>query len=283
MDPDPVGPDDDGDDVGDDMPVGEPGQPSIPAPTGTCPELVNGDVTFAPIGMAPRKVRLALDANRTTPGALVLYWHATFSGPEEAKYSLGATHDLLVQDGGVIAAPYSDDAAGTFEWFVLSNSSTRMDDFMLANEIVGCLVEAGRVDPRRIHSMGMSAGALQTTALGFTRSSYIASVVTYSGGVPDGFSPTITNPENKFAALIFSGGANDYVFGVDFQGASERYRDMLTASGHFAALCQHSNGHEIPLEAAPAVRLFFEANPFGAWPSPYATGLPASFPTYCQR
>jgi hypothetical protein len=27
--------------------------------------------------------------------------------------------------------------------------------------------------------------------------------------------------------------------------------------------------------------MFFAANGFGAWPSPYASGLPASFPSYC--
>ncbi len=273
------------DPVGDDPPPDEVGRPAIPSPTGVCPPILNGDVTFAPLGMTPRKVKLALDAARPTPGPLLLYWHATFSSPDEARYSLGATHNEMLDDGAVIAAPYSDDAAGTFEWFIVSSSdSARMDDFMLANEIVGCLAAAGRIDPMRIHSMGMSAGALQTTALGFMRSSYIASVVTYSGGVPEGFNPPApSNPDNKFAALIFSGGPDDYVFGVDFQAASETYRDMLTGTGHFAALCQHTMGHEIPLEAAPSVRTFFAANPYGAWPSPYANGLPASFPAYCPR
>lgn len=76
----------------------------------------------------------------------------------------------------------------------------------LADEIVACLAEANRIDPTHIHSMGMSAGGLQTTAISFVRSAYIASVAT-----------------------------------------------------------------------------FFEANAFGAWPSPYVAGLPATFPTYCAR
>jgi hypothetical protein len=40
--------------------------------------------------------------------------------------------------------------------------------------------------------------------------------------------------------------------------------------------------HNIPLDAAPSVALFFTANAFGAWPSPYEAGLPASFPAYCS-
>jgi predicted esterase len=188
----------------------------------------------------------------------------------------------ITSGGGVVAAPYADPSAGTYEWFLV-NQSSKLDDFLLADEIVACLVEAGRVDPARIHSVGMSAGALQTTAMSFYRSSYIASVATFSGGMPDGFDATNQNETNKFAALIFTGGASDNVFGVDFQAASERYRSMLVAGGHYAELCDHGNGHEIPLDAAPSVWTFFSANPFGAWPSPYASGLPASFPAYCAR
>ena len=267
--PDPASPD---------APVVDPGvAPILPAATGTCPTIENGDVTFAPAGIAPRKVKLALDPSATT-GPLVIYWHATGSSPVEAAYSLGATHDEIIAAGGVIATPYSDPAAGTFEWFLV-NQSPRLDDFILADEIVGCL--ADRIDHARVHSMGMSAGGLQTTAFSFLRASYIASVATFSGGIPEGFNPTNADPENKFAALIFDGGDTDNVFGVDFQAASETYRAMLEASGHFAAICDHGQGHEIPLDAAPSIAKFFAANPYGAWPSPYASGLPAGFPSYC--
>lgn len=252
----------------------------IPAPTGICPTIVPGDVTFAPAGMAPRKVKLAFDPAATAKGPLVIYWHATGSAPLEAAYALGEAADALIASGGVIATPYSDPAAGTFEWFVV-NGSPKLDDFTLADEIVGCL--APRIDPVHVHAMGMSAGALQTTALSFTRSAYVASVATYSGGMPEGFTPETQDPANKFAALIFMGGATDNVFGLDFKAASERYRSTLAGAGHFTALCDHGNGHEIPLDAAPSVAQFFAANGYGAWPSPYEGGLPATFPTYCVR
>ncbi|MFT3692163.1 MAG: hypothetical protein QM831_03415 [Kofleriaceae bacterium] len=256
--------------------------PKIPTPTGTCPEIKNGDVTFAPAGMPSRKVNLALDESKPN-GELVIYWYATGSGTFEAAYSLGDTEKTITDAGGVVATPYADASAGTFEWFIV-NQSTKQDDFLLADEIVGCLVQAGRVDPMHIHAMGMSAGALQTTALSFIRADYIASVATYSGGVPPQFTPVNQDPANKFAALIFDGGANDNIFGVDFQAASMTYQTMLSADGHYAELCDHGNGHNIPLDAAPSVATFFTANPFGAWPSPYASaGIPASFPSYCMR
>ena len=258
-------------------------QPTIPSPTGTCPTLVSGDVTFAPSGIPPRKVSLSIDPGAPElPGELVIYWHATGSSPREAEYSLGATHAAITSRGGVVAAPYSDDAAGQFEWYIV-NGSTKPDDFVLADEIVACLAAAQQIDPLHVHSMGMSAGGLQTSAFSFLRSSYIASVATFSGGLPDGFTPANQNRDNKFAALIFAGGVTDNVFGLDFKAASERYKQLLTADGHYATICDHGKGHEIPLDAAPSIATFFVANGYGAWPSPYATGLPASFPAYCNR
>jgi predicted esterase len=254
----------------------------VPQPTGTCPAITSGDVMFAPAGMPPRMVKLALSATAAT-GPLIIYWHATGSAPTEAAYALGATEDALIQSGAVIAAPYSDPTAGQFEWFIV-NMSQKQDDFLLADEVIACLAQAGRIDTDHVHSMGMSAGALQTTAVSYLRSSYIASVVTYSGGVPAIFTPPPLDPDNKFAALIFHGGTSDNVFNVDFKMASETYANMLTTAGHFATLCDHGQGHSIPLDAAPSAAQFFADNGFGDWPSPYASaGLPASFPTYCAR
>ena len=200
----------------------------------------------------------------------------------EAAYALGSTLDTLKSAGAVIATPYSDPVAGQFEWFIV-NGSDRQDDFIIADEIVGCLAAANRIDPAHVHSVGMSAGGLQTTAMSFLRSSYVASVATFSGGMPPGFAPVFERPDNKFAALIFEGGASDNVFGVDFKAASETYQATLTGAGHFAAICDHGKGHKIPLDAAPSVAAFFTANGFGVWPSPYASGLPATFPAYCAR
>jgi len=257
--------------------------PIIPAPTGTCPAITNGDVTFAPAGIPPRKVKIAMDATKTG-GPLVLYWYATGSNPQEAAYALGATEQAITGAGGIVATPYADSTAGQFEWFIV-NMSTKLDDFIVADEIVGCLAQAHLIDTTHIHSMGMSAGALQTTAVSFLRSNWVASVATYSGGIPAGYSaPAMQDPDNKFAALIFDGGATDDVYNVDFQAASKAYKMTLDADGHYTAICDHNGGHSIPVDAAPSVAKFFADNGFGQWPSPYAShGLPSSFPTYCMH
>jgi hypothetical protein len=257
--------------------------PVIPTPTGTCPTITSGDVMFAPAGMPPRMVKLAMDPSKTG-GPLVLYWYATGSNPNEASYALGATEQQITGAGGIVATPYADSTAGQFEWFIV-NKSTKLDDFILADEIVGCLAQANLIDTTHIHSMGMSAGALQTTAVSFLRSNWIASVATYSGGVPAGYSaPAMQDPANKFAALIFDGGSTDDVFMVDFQAASMAYKMMLDADGHYTAICDHNMGHSIPTDAAPSVAKFFADNGFGRWPSPYqASGLPSGFPSYCKH
>src|SRR5450432_1293948 len=54
--------------------------PVIPVPTGVCPTITAGDVTFAPAGVPPRKVKLAFDPAKVGTGPLILYWYATGSG-----------------------------------------------------------------------------------------------------------------------------------------------------------------------------------------------------------
>jgi predicted esterase len=275
---------DDGTDAGDSSGGSDSGAPAIepqlPAPTGACPAIVDGDVEFAPAGMPARAVRLYLGDDTGEAAPLLFYWHATGSAPAEAEYALGGALADFGAHGGIVVAPHADPSAGTFEWFIV-NQSSKLDDFLLADEIVACLAEAGRIDPRRIHTMGMSAGALQTTAFSFMRSDYLASVATYSGGLPAGFSVPDQQPDNPFAALIFFGGASDLYGPLDFAEASANYGMALREAGRFAPMCDHGGGHTIPLDAAPSVLEFFAAHPFGTDPSPYAAGLPASFPDYC--
>jgi hypothetical protein len=256
--------------------------PTIPKPTGTCPTIAAGDVTFAPAGISPRVVTLSMATTApAAPGPLVLYWYATGSSVIEVPYALGTTLGTIESAGGIVAAPHADPTAGQFEWFAV-NGSTKQDDFLLADEVVACLAQAGKIDVKHIHSMGMSAGALQTTYMSYVRSAYVASVTTYSGGVPAGVpAPTSEDPANLFSALIFEGGANDNAYGFNFEAASINYRSLLQSAGHFAAICNHGMGHMIPTAAAPSVWQFFTTNGFGVYPSPYVNGLPSTFPSYC--
>ncbi|MSP25351.1 MAG: hypothetical protein EXR75_09340 [Myxococcales bacterium] len=250
-----------------------------PAVTGNCPALANGYVEFAPAGIPPRQVRLSLDvAALGKGGPLVFYWHGAGSKPEEAEFGLSPTTVAeITSAGGIVAAPVHDPNAGQFPWFLTTGSGPE-NDLVLADEILACATRDAGIDVRRVHSIGMSAGGLQTTQMSYRRSGYLASVVTYSGGVLG--TPSLQEDNNKFPAMIFHGGASDQVI-VGFQKLSEKYRDDLVAKGHFAFICDHGNGHKIPTDARTSVWQFFTDHPFGTSPSPYKSGLPATFPSYC--
>ncbi|MGI5860652.1 MAG: hypothetical protein ACOX6T_01195 [Myxococcales bacterium] len=254
----------------------------LPRPSGACPNFATGDLTFSPAGIPARKVRIWMNpsAAASLDGPVVFYWHGTGSSPSEALSGLGqGVIDQITALGGIVAAPYSDPDAGLFPWFLVT-SRTRLDDLVLADEVVACAKERIGIDVRRVHSLGMSAGGLQTTQMSYRRSGYIASVATYSGGL-NLSAPATQDSSNRFAALIFHGGTNDQVF-INFLQASERYWQDLSSRGHFAAICNHGRSHSIPTDARASVWEFFKAHPFGVRPSPYANGLPASFPSYCD-
>ncbi|PRQ05370.1 hypothetical protein ENSA5_03600 [Enhygromyxa salina] len=267
-----------GDGDGDEPP---PAPADMPTPTGACPSFVSGDATFSPASIAPRSVKLWAGDNPEPGGMLVLYWHAYTSAPDEAAFTLSLpVIDAIVAAGGVVAAPYSADDVGEFPWFVV-NLSDRPDDMLLADEIVACAVEEVGIDPRRIHSTGMSAGGLQTTAFAMARSRYIASAASFSGGAYTQL--PFEDPSNHFAAMIIHGGDND-VFGgqVNFKTLSTAWFNQLTDNGHFAFMCDHGGAHTIPPDYGADVVNFFFAHPFGTEPSPYAEGLPPELPDDCS-
>jgi predicted esterase len=252
---------------------------TLPTPTGKCPTLADGDVVFAPADIEPRSVRLWMsDAAATEDGPLVFYWHGTGSSPQEAEYGLGSDYIAqVVEQGGIVAAPSHDPAAGDFPWFLVLGG--REDDLLLADEVLACAIEQLGVDVTHIHTAGMSAGGLQTSQMSFRRSGYIASAAPYSGGILG--VPPDQDPDNPLSAMIFHGGPDDEVI-ISFQQASETYQKAIADRGGFAFLCDHGMGHSIPQGAAQAsVWKFFLAHPYGTRPSPYKDGLPDGFPDYC--
>ncbi len=254
----------------------------LPSATGTCPEFTAGDVTFSPTGLnKSRKARIWIsNAADTMDGPLVFYWHGTGSSPTmEVPAGLGnqAINQIRAM-GGIIVAPYHDPDAGTYPWYLVGGNRT--DDLVLADEVLACAIEKVGVDTSRIHTLGMSAGGLHTAQMSFRRSNYIASAVTYSGGISFG-KPPDKELSNKFAAMIFHGGPDDVVV-ISFQQASNTYKTQLTNSGRFAFICNHGNGHNIPMAATGSVWQFFQDHPWGTTPFPYESGLPAGFPAYCE-
>ena len=246
-----------------------PGNVPVPKPIGPCPAFQNATVTFNPAA-GPRTVRLYLDPTALSKrGPLVLYWYSTYGSPAQATQALGTSLQTIESLGGIIAAPV-DNGTGQFPWLDDVAGNT-----LLADEIVGCAAAAG-IDTARVHALGFSAGALMTTQLAFGRSSYLASVATYSGGLTGSGAPPYQDPSNKFAALILTGGTSDNVYNTDFHQASLDLQAKLKADGHSALYCDHGGGHTIPSAYTAAVGQFFLDHPYGTNPSPYVGALPSA-------
>ena len=261
------------DDAGSASPIeaggGETGAPigAFPAPVGACPTFATGDVTFHPKG-GDRKVAMTL-GDPSKKGPLVFYWYATGSSPTEAQYGLPMTS--VKAAGSIVVAPYDVSGAGQFPW--LSNVAQHEDLF---DEVLGCAVQNNAIDTNHIHTIGFSAGALMATQLSYARSKYLASVATYSGGAPG----TFEENNNKFAAMIMTGGTTDVVV-QNFLQSSTDWQTTLKAAGHFAMLCNHGGGHTIPTKLVPGVWQFFLDHPYGTNPSPYAGHIPSTIAPPC--
>ncbi len=240
-------------------------RPILPSPTRACPTLANGSNAIL-----DKVVKLWVGPTATTQsGPFVFVWHGRLSTPEFAVDRLlpGAQLQRILDMGGVVAAFEGDGTIVEFANYLPAS-----------DELLGCALEQFAIDTRRIHSIGFSAGGLQTTKLSQARSNYIASVVAYSGG----FRAPFQNPDNRFPALVVHGGATD-VYIINFEPLSVAYYDEIVAAGHFAILCNHNGGHAVPEVFADGLAVdFMLDHPFGRYRSPYVGGLPSGYPSYCS-
>lgn len=238
--------------------------PELPRSSAACPALVDGMVTFTVDGVAREaRVWLAPAAAAAMDGPVVFYWYGTGGAPDQAMNALGDGVSAITQRGGLVVAPVHING-GAFPW--LDDSEA---DHRLVDEVVACADETLGIDAQHVHALGFSAGGLHTTGLSFARSSYVASVATYSGGGTG----ALQDPAHVPSALIMHGGPSDVVSGFDFQIASTEYFDAAIEAGGYAALCDHGGGHSIPGQVGPDVTQFLLDHPFGVGASTLPAGL----------
>lgn len=263
---------------------GAPSPSALPAAREECPTFEEGDMTF--LG---RKVRIWVDAAATNPGPVIFYWHGTLMDPNvEIPVGLGPALQDVVGAGGIVAGFYSEPqlacagcAPGSIESLGTGNGVWFKKDFETADEVLACAIQQGRANLRHLHSIGMSAGGLQASAMAYERSNYLASVISYSGGKI--FPVTRQDPDNELPVVLAHGGANDIIL-VNFKTQSELMANELKPLGHFIVLCDHGRGHIWPEEFGNggATLRFFRSHPYKASPEPYAGGLPDGVPDYCS-
>ena len=266
----------------------KPGAPQIPDVQGECPEFVVGvgdnpsSLSF-PVGSGSRQALVWHDPGQGGGGPLVFYFHGGGGDPDDAIPSVSSDAIAsIVESGGMVVAPYPDPAAAT-QWFLVSGGAE--NDMVMMDSMVACAVQDADIDPYRIHGIGFSAGALHVAMSSIFRSSYMASTVTYSGGVYS--SAASQDPNSTPSALILHGGNGDNVGGVAFGATSQDYFEVITERGGEAVICEHDNGHNYPQNETDVWRRrdaynFLVDHPFGVDPHPYDAGLPEWVPPYCN-
>ena len=248
----------------------------LPTAKETCPPIKSGSMMF----LGQPVTIWAGTPTATQHGPLVIYWFATGSNSQEALRGLGqAAITEITSQGGIVAAPGATSRKGTNTgngvWFT--------GDFDTADEVVACAIQQLHIDTRRIHAAGFSAGGLQTAWMSYSRSGYLASVVTYSGGtsgIPG--ATTLQDQANVPSAMAVHGAPGSDVVVLDFATASANYEADIKKKGGFAMDCNHGGGHMIPSALVPSTWTFMKAHPFRVSPKPYLTGIPSTFPTYCK-
>jgi predicted esterase len=262
--------------------------PVIPAPTGTCPTLTGLNGTAVTI--SGTQVSIWSGTKGGTPAPIVFYWHGTGSSASEVTTFMQPQITEIVKDGGLIASfstsTMQDQDTGDGVWFT--------GDFAMADQILACAAQQLNINPRMIYTAGCSAGGLQSAAMMFSRSNYVAAAMPNSGGevVANEF---MAESAHVPSVMTAHGGSADMV-GISFATASATLdKDVASRAasskppGGYAIDCNHGGGH-CGIFFAPAVDYaayvsaqwqFCKDHPFGVAQDPYANGLPASFPSYC--
>jgi hypothetical protein len=266
------------------VPVAD-GKPILPPAPANCPTFRNGAVVNIPRASGTNvPVTIYMDANaKSKPdpgGPLIIYWHATLSNPGEVLSGFGqANITAVTAAGGVVAAPATTACAGCTTtddgyWF--------LEDDVVADTIVACAVQQAKIDPMHIHTLGWSAGGLHTTHVAQARSNYIASFISYSGGLfllPS----TDQNPANKVAGILTYGDPGADVVILDFNAQSQSWFKTFQPKGWYSMMCHHPGGHEVDPQIAPLSLRFFKDHPFEVNPEPYASAIPSGYPSYCSN
>ena len=262
--------------------------PVIPAVMGTCPTLTG--LSGTAVTVSSTQVSIWSGTKGSTPAPILFYWHGTGSSASEVTTFMQPQITEITQAGGLVASFSTSTSqgqdTGDAVWYT--------GDFAMADQILACAVQQLNINTRMIYTAGCSAGGLQSGAMMFSRSDYLAASMPNSGG------EAIANEfpaENAHVPSVMTahGGSADMVV-ISFATASATL-DMDIASraassmppGGYAIDCNHGGGH-CGIFFAPAVDYaayvsaqwqFCKDHPFGVAQDPYANGLPASFPSYC--
>ena len=82
--------------------------------------------------------------------------------------------------------------------------------------------------------------------------------------------------------MVAWGGPQDIAFDQNFDNLAHNLLAALLPAGHFVVACNHGQQHKWLPEFTPWALQFLLDHPRGVTPEPYAGGLPAVFPAFCE-
>jgi predicted esterase len=250
----------------------------------TCPTLQSGVNTITSAERS-RKFTVVLPADATAADMPIVF---LFHGVQSDMGSvLGETHyaDMQKQDNFVLVVPQSErDADGKAvsqtDWaYGLHAFDDDNQDLVFFDDMLKCVGQQYKTDPKRVYLTGMSGGGLMTVFTSFAREKVIAAAAPSSGGYLFKFPGT----NNKFPELVTWGGSGDSAYGQNFDLFAQDLFTFLVKDGHYVVKCNHDTGHKWPSEMTAANWMFLSRFRLGEAPKPFdGDVLSAVFPKYCS-
>lgn len=265
---------------------------ALPTPSGECPAFVPGVNTFSSSGEAREVIVVApadLQPDEQLPVALLWHW---LGGSADAFVEVADVQEAVDQFR-FLALVAIDKGDLVFRWpFTTVDSDARVqEEFVYFDDLLACAAESYPIDNTCVTSVGVSAGALFTSQLGWARSEYLSSIVSLSGGT-GGLVRGWGGAEHILPAMVLWGGPEDFCVAVDFAETSADLESSLEADGHAVIECEHNCGHAAPpfetsdpdLTPFAAMWRFFLDHPYWLEPgeTPWGGDQPTFAPQWCS-
>jgi poly(3-hydroxybutyrate) depolymerase len=245
-----------GDDDDDDTPERDPTAELAELSDGECPDMTQSGLSTFSSGGISRKVAVVFPDDPQPGMPLVFNFHGlTNPGSNPVEGSLAQLQAEADQDEAVIVMPEARVTAmplvgEILNWGILDDAEA---DLTLFDDLRTCAVNELEIDRKKVSSWGHSGGALWSSVLLMERSTSLAAVVEFSGGVefsiPTLGGPYVTysTPDRQVPVLIASGGPTDVwpqgFTAVDFEATSDTLEAALVDDGHLVVRCHHQLGH----------------------------------------
>jgi poly(3-hydroxybutyrate) depolymerase len=222
-------------------------------------------------------IQIAVGTKPTNPTApMVFYWHGTGGMANEYTVFAAPVANGVTAAGGIVVS-----FQGTTGGDLYSGTSIfGQSDLKLVDGLVACAVRDHNIDPRKIFTMGCSAGGLFSVAMAALRSNYVAAVAPNSGGVI--LTPPFENAHAPSLMTVHGAMGTDVVDMVDFSSTSATADNLFKQKGAFVVDCDTGGGHCSGSSLAGDVWEFFQAHPFGIAPEPWKSALPTDFSNECK-